>query len=570
MASADSLEAPLVNVDPPGNASDATRTRKWRPGVKAAVVFTAVMVGALAGFVLMDRFNEGLLPRNHAKYATELAKIKAREAPVPEEPSVVHAPMSVRDLLKLQPKFNSIAEVDKLLSRLPSHDEESLIFEHIKPSVERLFHSFLQRYGSSAPHYKTGVRAAPRRKLTDDKEFKYRLGVFEDAIRNIIRLNSFEAQHNTRPDRAVFGITKFMDWTWQEFQTLLKAPAIKLNTTQAPKLSSAKPDSKQRRLSTPPCAANWAKAFPEVFAPRQQASCGSCYAHAAAEEMRALLFINTGYDPGELSVQEIVDCAGHGCNGGDAGNVMNWIAQKGGLAKKVDYGPYHAGAKTCKTGISKIATTTGAKRFYSEPSTANQLCNDGPLSMGVAANDAWQYYRHGVLTVSACPADRPNHDTQVVAVLTSNNAWMIRNSWGADWGVSAKTLKPDPGDEGYILLQYGTNTCDLTDCNSFPKDVTCVGDCSSPAPPPPAPAPSPSDQICDNTCHWPGDGSCDDGGPDSDWDVCAYGSDCDDCGPRPPEANCNDSCEWSNDGDCDEGPWGLCAAGTDCSDCQGR
>lgn len=38
--------------------------------------------------------------------------------------------------------------------------------------------------------------------------------------------------------------------------------------------------------------------------------------------------------------------------------------------------------------------------------------------------------------------------------------------------------------------------------------------------------------ICDNSCPFHADGECDDGGEGSLYDVCQYGSDCDDCGER--------------------------------------
>lgn len=38
--------------------------------------------------------------------------------------------------------------------------------------------------------------------------------------------------------------------------------------------------------------------------------------------------------------------------------------------------------------------------------------------------------------------------------------------------------------------------------------------------------------LCTDTCTWAGDGECDDGGPGSDYSVCALGTDCADCGPR--------------------------------------
>ncbi|HAW19436.1 MAG TPA: hypothetical protein DCX14_04565 [Flavobacteriales bacterium] len=37
---------------------------------------------------------------------------------------------------------------------------------------------------------------------------------------------------------------------------------------------------------------------------------------------------------------------------------------------------------------------------------------------------------------------------------------------------------------------------------------------------------------CENTCIFSTDGSCDDGGPDSKFGYCDFGTDCDDCGER--------------------------------------
>eukprot|EP00966_Prymnesium_polylepis_P063293 1468691-Prymnesium_polylepis.1 len=59
---------------------------------------------------------------------------------------------------------------------------------------------------------------------------------------------------------------------------------------------------------------------------------------------------------------------------------------------------------------------------------------------------------------------------------------------------------------------------------------------SPPAPPdPPNPPSSPPTQpgICRNTCHFPEDGICDDGGSGSSYADCMYGHDCTDCGMRP-------------------------------------
>ena len=42
----------------------------------------------------------------------------------------------------------------------------------------------------------------------------------------------------------------------------------------------------------------------------------------------------------------------------------------------------------------------------------------------------------------------------------------------------------------------------------------------------------PETEFCDNTCHYPQDIACDDGGPGADFSVCDEGTDCSDCGAR--------------------------------------
>ena len=50
------------------------------------------------------------------------------------------------------------------------------------------------------------------------------------------------------------------------------------------------------------------------------------------------------------------------------------------------------------------------------------------------------------------------------------------------------------------------------------------------------------DLGCNDTCNFSDDGDCDDGGPDSDYSVCDFGTDCTDCGRRDP-ADCVPTCE---------------------------
>nr|XP_006816574.1 PREDICTED: protein SpAN-like [Saccoglossus kowalevskii] len=75
---------------------------------------------------------------------------------------------------------------------------------------------------------------------------------------------------------------------------------------------------------------------------------------------------------------------------------------------------------------------------------------------------------------------------------------------------------------------------------------------------------------CNNECKWNADGMCDDGGSNSMFNVCDYGSDCNDCGVRD-DAICDTLCNYNDDGECDDGgpnsDWNVCPFGSDCIDC---
>jgi C1A family cysteine protease len=71
----------------------------------------------------------------------------------------------------------------------------------------------------------------------------------------------------------------------------------------------------------------------------------------------------------------------------------------------------------------------------------------GPLSVAVDAS-TWSSYTSGVVT--SCGTSI-NHYAQIVGIDETNNYWLVRNSWGTDWGL-----------DGYIKLELGVNICDIT------------------------------------------------------------------------------------------------------------
>ena len=70
------------------------------------------------------------------------------------------------------------------------------------------------------------------------------------------------------------------------------------------------------------------------------------------------------------------------------------------------------------------------------------LCDHGPLVSGVTATDAFQNYKGGIFD----EGDNSPINHAVMIVGWTPDGWIVRNSWGADWGAN-----------GYILIAYGSN-----------------------------------------------------------------------------------------------------------------
>jgi len=59
---------------------------------------------------------------------------------------------------------------------------------------------------------------------------------------------------------------------------------------------------------------------------------------------------------------------------------------------------------------------------------------DGPVSTCVAVNNNFIYYKSGVLDKFGCPNGQINHAVNIVGY--TDKYWIIRNSWGKNWGMN--------------------------------------------------------------------------------------------------------------------------------------
>ena len=106
-----------------------------------------------------------------------------------------------------------------------------------------------------------------------------------------------------------------------------------------------------------------------------------------------------------------------------------------------------------------------------EPYILNQICNVGPIVIGVCGKGL-DTYVSGVITADTC-CSTLSHSVQLVGFDKEKQAYIVRNSWGGLGGDKSNFgVSPYPPYEpyhqvpdgnwtngGYFLLKYGQNTC---------------------------------------------------------------------------------------------------------------
>jgi len=266
---------------------------------------------------------------------------------------------------------------------------------------------------------------------------------------------------------VVWGLTKFADMGIPEFREkmLMKPHALPgLGQTSKPSVPEPLSD------IAPSANVDWV-AKGKTTPIKNQGSCGSCWAFSATESIESANLItgalkNPTSEATWLAPQQIVDCdsAMSGCSGGWPFQAMGWIITQKGQDTESSY-PYTGTQGTC----AESSATIGADILSYKNVTGNEaalyaaLSNPtiGPLSICCDASQ-WSSYSGGLFPTSECSNQPANidHAIQLTGYNTGSTLgapyWIVRNSWGADWGES-----------GFIYLPYGQNPCAITSYVSY-------------------------------------------------------------------------------------------------------
>lgn len=280
-------------------------------------------------------------------------------------------------------------------------------------------------------------------------EFMYRYDVFAENVQRI-------QEHNNNNHNWKMEINAWTDRTWDEFAESRIGLNLPSNVFESESFAYIFDESDYKQI---PDYLDWRERG-VVNPVKNQGRCGSCWAFSgvsAIESAHALKY-NQLYN---LSEQQLVDCstADNGCNGGLMDDVFEYATRRA-LCTAEEY-PYNAHDGTCKpckgvVRVQKFVDITSRN----EQDILKALLKQ-PLSVAIEADQrGFQFYTSGVFD-GECGTNL-DHGVVLVGYGKENGLdyWLIRNSWGDDWG-----------DEGYIKIRRGTNQCGIALQASYPVVV---------------------------------------------------------------------------------------------------
>ncbi|KAF7205368.1 procathepsin L [Nothobranchius furzeri] len=317
----------------------------------------------------------------------------------------------------------------------------------------------------------SGVLSAPSRDLELDQHWdrwkawhKKNYNENEEGWRrmvwekNLQRIEMHNLEQSMGKHTYRLGMNQFGDMTNEEFRQIMTS----FKPTEDGKTQGSlfmKPN-----FLEAPSSVDW-RPLGYVTAVKNQGPCGSCWAFSATGALEGQLFRMAGKLV-LLSEQNLVDCSipegNHGCGGGWMNSAFQYVVDQGGLDTEACY-PYRGRNQAC--GYNPSCSAVNVTGYVNVPEGSEAALMDavasvGPVSVAIDASKySFQFYSSGVYYEPSC-SPTPDHGVLVVGYgsTSSENYWLVKNSWGTGWG-----------DQGYILMSKDkNNNCAIASYASYP------------------------------------------------------------------------------------------------------
>ena len=298
---------------------------------------------------------------------------------------------------KLMPQRSNVVLRNHEFPSLQNAEESVKDENYLKQTFDEFVTKYGKEYGS-------------------DSEYFRRYEIFK---KNLAIIDMRNAKENANGGLAVHGVTKFTDYTEDEFNGLLKLTL--------PPPSESENNSEPEFKATSATFSDWRQTY--VTAVKDQGQCGSCWAFSATEQIESdAIRTLSGFDGSlNLAPQQMVDCDSYdgGCNGGWMPNAWKYVQNAAGIEFNYDY-PYTAKGATCSSDSSKFILGVSSYNGYfnNEAWMQNYVLTTGPLSVCLNAEDL-NSYSTGIIT--SCSKPDCDHAVQIVGLNTDSSPpyWIV-------------------------------------------------------------------------------------------------------------------------------------------------
>ncbi len=235
---------------------------------------------------------------------------------------------------------------------------------------------------------------------------------------------------------------------------------------------------------------------------KNQRSCGSCYSFATSGTLETLVKLSQG-NPAlsiDLAEQYIVSCGPRGTQGGYEyggcyGNYTKQVADflvNTGVPDEACF-PYAATQQTgteppCSNACADAAARSyrlsdysfiaGEVGYIPYPDYIKAVLVNKPVPCGMLAYQDFAYYAGGIYEpVPKTDEKGGGHLVYIIGYDDSQQCWIVKNSWGTDWGETASftPFTPGAGDGGFFRVSYVTSADALTLFGADAVDLSYSG-----------------------------------------------------------------------------------------------
>lgn len=176
-----------------------------------------------------------------------------------------------------------------------------------------------------------------------------------------------------------------------------------------------------------------------------QGRCGSCVAFATIGTLETQMNIarHTTLSPYQFSAQHLFSCGGGTCTMGWTPDEAVSYLKASGVPDDACF-PYSSGAlgqdaqcsATCADSAArsfKIAGSTQPTTWTQDVNAVKQALLKGPLITTLTVYEDFYYYQSGVYKHTTGDF-AGGHAVSIIGWNDDEKAWIVRNSWGPDWG----------------------------------------------------------------------------------------------------------------------------------------